>query len=197
MRCVALPPPVLRGKVSLEEAVMRRRSIRKYSARPLSIEEISQILWAAYGISDPMEGRHTAPSAGALYPIRIYLVLGEGPLEPGIYKYKPHRHELCLIKRGDPREELYEASLEQEWILDAPAVLVIAADFTVTTSVYGNRGIRYVWMEFGHVSENVYLQAAAMGLGTVAVGAFADEEVKRILGIEEEVGYLMPLGHPL
>jgi SagB-type dehydrogenase family enzyme len=176
--------------------LFRRRSVRLYENSPLSLEEVSQLLWAAYGITKPPRYK-TAPSAGATYPLVVYLVAGdvEG-LEPGSYRYVPEEHALEPVKFGDLRKGLFEACLRQPWVLEAPASLVLGAEFERTTSVYGERGVRYVWMEFGHASQNVYLQATALGLGTVAVGAFYDELVKELVGMEEEPGYVMPVGRP-
>jgi SagB-type dehydrogenase family enzyme len=194
---IRLPPPNLSGRVSLEEALYRRRSVRLYEPEPLTLEEVSQLLWAAYGVTEPRRGFKTTPSAGATYPLVIYLVAGEVEgLSPGSYKYLPEEHALVKVKDGDLREDLYVACLRQPWVLEAPASIVMGADFERTTSVYGKRGVRYVWMEFGHASQNVYLQATALGLGTVAVGAFYDGVVKEIVGMEEEPGYVMPVGRP-
>ncbi len=193
---IPLPPPRETSDVSLEEALWKRRSIRLYEPSPLSLEEVAQLLWAAYGLTKPPDYK-TTPSAGATYPLVVYLVAGEVEgLEPGSYKYLPEEHALLEVKRGDLRQELFEACLRQPWVLKAPASVVMGANFERTTSVYGKRGIRYVWMEFGHASQNVYLQATALGLGTVAVGAFYDEMVKEVVGMEEEPGYVMPVGRP-
>ncbi|NPA85057.1 MAG: SagB/ThcOx family dehydrogenase [Crenarchaeota archaeon] len=191
---IRLPPPRLSSGISVEEALRARRSQRSYLPSPLALEEVAQLLWAAYGITKPPRYK-TAPSAGATYPLAVYLVSGEVEgLEPGSYKYLPEAHALVMVRRGDLRPKLYEASLRQPWVLRAPASLVLGADFGRTTSVYGKRGIRYVWMEFGHASQNVYLQAVSLGLGTVAVAAFYDEEVKAVVGMEEDPGYVMPVG---
>ena len=202
-----LPYPKLRGSVSVEEALANRRSVREYREEPLTIEELSQLLWAAYGISETTYGLRTAPSAGAQYPLELYVVVGErgvktadGYLAAGIYYYNVHRHSLILRKLGDFREELYRAALEQIWVLKAPVSLVFTAVYHRTTRVYGERGrVRYVPMDLGHAGQNVYLQATALGLGTVAVGAFYDEEVSRILDLppDETPLYIMPVGRPL
>ena len=147
-------------------------------------------------------GFRASPSAGATYPLEIYVVVGNNGvkgLAPGVYRYQPHSHSLVLVKKGDVREELYSACLNQEWIRDAPVVLVIAADYERTTRVYGERGIRYVHMEVGHVGQNIYLEATALGLGTVAVGAFYDDEVRVIIGAPENHHplYVMPVGVPV
>lgn len=193
---IKLPKPNYEGKVSVEEALLKRRSIREYKDEPLTLEEISQLLWAAQGVTSS-EGLRTAPSAGALYPIEVYFVAGkvEG-LSAGVYKYKPEEHELLKIVDGDKRNELCDAALGQAWVREAPAVIVISALFERTTEKYGQRGERYVYMEAGHVAQNISLQATALNLGTVTVGAFDDEQVKKVLEIpaKEEPLYLMPVG---
>ena len=146
-------------------------------------------------------GFRAAPSAGALYPLEVYVVIGKGGvvgLEPGIYHYNPHTHALELIKEGDYRDELCAACLGQPWVGKAPVSIVITAIYERTMVKYGKRGIRYVHIEVGHVGQNVYLQAVALGLGTVAVGAFYDEEVRKVLGVSENEHplYVMPVGVP-
>ncbi len=198
-----MPPPRLAGRMSVEEAILRRRSRRKFSVQPISLEELGQLLWAAQGITDGRTGFRAAPSAGATYPLIIYVVVGENGvvgLEAGVYRYVPKNHSLILVRIGDYRRELCVECLGQECVLTAPVSIVIAADYGRTTSVYGERGrLRYVPMEAGHASENVYLQAEALGLGTVAVGAFDDEGVRRIIGCspEETPLYVMPVGKPV
>jgi len=191
---IRLPEPRLTSNVSLEEVLAKRRSKRAYKREPLTLEEVSQLLWSAYGVTDP-RGFKTTPSAGATYPLVIYLVAGDVlGLDVGVYRYIPETHSLTLIKKEDVREKLYIACLRQRWVLEAPIDIVLTANFKRTTKVYGKRGIRYVWMEFGHASQNVYLQATALGLGTVAVAAFYDYLIKEALGIDEDPGYVMPVG---
>ncbi|MFN3533920.1 MAG: SagB/ThcOx family dehydrogenase [Desulfatiglandales bacterium] len=191
---IRLPGPKFRGDVSLEEAIKRRRSVRNFQKGQLSLEEISQLLWAAQGITDP-KGYRSAPSAGALYPLEVYLVVGEVKgLESGVYKYENRNHGLIKIRGGDPASELYRAALMQDWVLRAQANLVFGAVFERTTSKYRERGFRYVYMEAGHAAQNVLLQAEALGLGGVVVGAFYDEQVKKALAMEEEPIYIISLG---
>ena len=196
MEEVKLPATQVKGKVSLEEALAKRRSRRGYKDEPLSLKEVAQLLWAAQGVTADWGGK-TAPSAGATYPLEVYLVAGkvEG-LKPGLHHYLPKSHSLVKIMEGDFRKELADAALSQRMILKAPITLVVAAVFRRTTARYGERGTRYVHMEVGHVGENIYLQAEALGLATVAVGAFRDEAVKEVLKLEEEPLYLMPVGKP-
>ncbi len=194
---VKLPEPMLEGRMSLEEAIYRRRSIRSYLKEPLTLQEVGQLLWAAQGVTYQEKGFRSAPSAGATYPLVIYLSVRAGGVEglaPGIYMYEPLGHRLYLVKSGDFSVELAEAALDQRWVREAPVCIVVAANFERTVSVYGERGVRYVYMEAGHVGQNIYLQATALGLGTVAVGAFHDDEVKRIVGCPEDPIYLFPVG---
>ncbi len=194
---IQLPAPSLTGEVSVEEAIASRRSIRSYADSPLTLQEFSQLLWAAQGITDPVRGFRSAPSAGATYPLTVFAAVSEGGvlgLEPGIYEYLPEHHGLRLVRRGDFSEELAKAALGQAWVREAPVCLVIAADYSRTTRVYGERGVRYVHMEAGHVGENIYLQATAMGLGTVAVGAFHDDEMAEILQAGLSPLYIFPVG---
>ncbi len=202
---VYLPPPRLSGSVSLEEALASRRSIREYTGDPIGLWELSQILWAAYGVNEVVHGFKTTPSAGATYPLEVYAVVaphgvytGDGYLEPGSYKYDPHTHTLRPVRRGDLVEDLYRAALEQEWVRDAAVNLVFAAVYERTTARYGERGVRYVHIEVGHAGQNVYLQAAALGLATVAIGAFHDDQVREIIGApdNEHPLYIMPIARP-
>lgn len=194
---IPLPPPRDTGPVSVEEALAKRRSCRSFAPLPLSLEEVAQLLWAAQGITDHSSGFRTAPSAGALYPLEVYLVVGNVTgLAPGVYRYLPERHALSRTLSDDRREALFRAALFQRWVQEAPAVLVFAAVYERTTRKYGERGIRYVHMEVGHAAQNVYLQAEALGLGTVAVGAFEDRSVQNALQLPEKEHplYLMPVG---
>lgn len=196
-RIIKLPEPNYKSNVSIEEAFLKRRSIRSYKDEPLTLFEISQLLWSAQGITDKRMGFRTAPSAGALYPLEIYVVVGKvKDLEPGVYRYRPETHDIILVLKGDKRKELYNASLQQDWVKNAPIVIVISAVFERTTSKYGERGIRYVYMEAGHCAQNIYLQCVSLNLGTVTVGAFYDEEVKKILDLQKKETplYLMPVG---
>jgi SagB-type dehydrogenase family enzyme len=189
---IKLSNPKEKGSTSIEETLNKRRSVRDYKTGSLSLEQVSQLLWAASGRN---LYRRTAPSAGATYPLEIYLVAGkvEG-LEPGIYHYSFSRHSLEMTKEQDLRSRLSRAALGQEMIEEAPVNIIIAADYGRTTNHYGQRGIRYVHMEVGHVGQNISLQAIALRLGTVMVGAFEDEEVKEVLGIKEEPLYIIPVG---
>lgn len=193
---IKLPDPVRQRPTSLEDALNRRRSIRKYSSEPVKLGEVSQLLWAAQGITDP-SGLRTAPSAGALYPLEVYLISSKvDGLGAGIYRYDPQRHSLTRIVGGDQRRALYDAALRQEAILDAPIVVLISGVYERTTKKYGERGRRYVHMEVGHAAQNLCLQATTLKLGSVVIGAFHDEEVKKVMRLQsEEVPfYIIPIG---
>jgi SagB-type dehydrogenase family enzyme len=201
----SLPSPLLGGTVSVEEALSKRRSHRAYVDEQISAEDISQILWAAYGITRPMPGYpringglRTAPSAGATYPLQVYVLIGKVKgIEPGAYKYVPLGHRIIRVIDRDVKASLASAALGQEMIKIAPACLFYSADFSRTTSQYGDRGReRYVCMDLGHSAENVYLQAEALHLGTCAIGAFNDAEVRAVMQLpeNEEPLYIMPIG---
>jgi SagB-type dehydrogenase family enzyme len=193
---ISLPEPKRESEKSIEEALIERRSVREYEDAALSLSEIGQLLWAAQGITSE-RGFRTAPSAGALYPLELYLVVGDvEQLPPGVYKYKPDMHRLINTAQGDLRDELQAASLDQSAIGDAPAVIVIAAVYERTTVKYGDRGNRYVHMEVGSAVQNVYLQAVSLDLGTVIIGAFHDQNIKSLLHMQENEHPLaiMPVG---
>lgn len=193
---IQLPQPYDDGHVSVEKALLLRRSVREYSDSPLALNEISQLLWAAQGNTSPA-GFRTAPSAGALYPLVIYLVAGNvNDLPPGVYRYKPKSHALANVIKGDKRAELSAAALGQSCVKKSAAVIVLAAVYERTMRKYGQRGIRYVHIEAGHASQNIYLQAVSQDLGTVEIGAFDDEKVKKalhMLTIEQPLS-IMPVG---
>ncbi len=188
---IKLPPPKLDGKMSVEKAIYLRRSIRSYKKRELTWEEIGQLLWAGQGITDKKRGFRAAPSAGATYPLELYIIIKDG-----IYHYIPNEHKLIKIKDGNFKKDLYEACLHQDWVFEAPLNIIITANFERTTRYYGERGIRYVWIEAGHVAENIHLQAVALGLGSVPIGAFYDNKIKEILGVKEAPLYVIPVGEP-
>lgn len=194
---VTLPGPELGVNVPLHRALQDRRSVRSYQDRPLSLAEIGQLLWAAQGITDMQTGFRSAPSAGATFPLEMYLVAGEVEgLPPGLYRYVPDGHALLPTGDSDLRMELFNAALRQEPLRSAPVVLVISAVHSRTARRYGARAERYVAMEAGHASQNIYLQATALNLGTVAIGAFDDAGVARVLNLagNEQPLYLMPVG---
>lgn len=205
---VRLPEPARVGAVSVEQALWQRRSVREFADEPLALEQVGQLCWAAYGITLPLPGGpgflrgglRAAPSAGALYPLELFVFAGNVTgLDPGVWRYRSETHELVLVRPGDRRAELAAAALDQRFISEAPAALCWSAVFSRTTNRYGARGReRYVMMDLGHSGQNAWLQAVALGLGAVAVGAFVDEEVKLAAGMQpgEEPLYIMPVGRP-
>lgn len=190
---VNLPEPSHESNFSVEKAIYARHSVRDFKDEMLTQQQVSQLLWAAQGIS--RGDTRTTPSAGALYPLEIYLIAGnvEG-LSKGMYHYIPAENNLEEVQKGDLRQQTAIAALGQSFIAEAPAVIIIAAAYERTTEDYGERGIQYVNMEAGHASQNIYLQATSLGLGTVAIGAFENEELKSMLKIEEAPIYIMPIG---
>lgn len=198
-RTVELPIPATKGAVSLEEAIQNRRSVREFTDEPLTLGEIGQLLWAAQGITST-HGARAAPSAGGTYPLEIYVAAGRVTgLEPGVYRYRPATHDLALVATGDARAELADASLDQIWVREGAAAVVISAVYSRTTERYGERGVRYVHLEAGHAAQNLCLQATALGLGVVVVGAFSDDRVQDVLHMprEEDPLYVVPIGRPV
>lgn len=196
---VKLPEISYRSKTSVEEAILRRRSIRDYQDRPVSLAQVGQLLWAAQGITDPVRGRRAAPSAGARYPLEFYLAASNVTgLDASVYHYNPGMHQLISKLAGNNVKELALAA-RQDWIAQAAAVIVISAVYQRTTDRYGERGLQYVHMDVGIAAENVYLQAEALGLGTVFVGAFVDNEVhsQMHLSQSEQPLCLLPVGWSL
>jgi len=195
---VALPRPEHEGMLSVESAVSGRRSVRRFSKEVVTLEQLSQLLWSAQGVTGDDGFKRAAPSAGALYPMEIFVVAGrvEG-LEPGVYWYVPTSHSLNLLSIGDHRGELSDEALSQECVVNAPVSIVIAGVYERTMEKYGERGVRYVHIEVGAVAENVYLQAESLGLGTTLVGAFSDEGVQSVLRADVSPLGIMPVGVPL
>ena len=194
---ITLPEPRYDSDVSIEQSLLKRRSTRSYTGEPITLQELSQLLWAAQGITDSGRGFRTAPSAGALYPLEVYVVAGDVQnLVSGIYKYEPDEHELARLIDGDKRSELADIALAQACVKEGALAIVFTAVYERTTVKYGERGIRYVHIEVGHAAQNVCLQAVAMGLGIVPVGAFHDEPVARLLNLpdNEQPLYIIPVG---
>ncbi len=193
-----LPEPKLSGTISVEEAIAKRRSRRDLLEKPLTLEQLSQILWSAYGITCQEPMLHSAASAGACYPYEIFIITGDKTvidLKSGLYRYHSDNHKLELLRKGDLRKS---DCWWQNMIKVAPVTIIYGVDFTRTTKRYGERGFkRYVSMDLGHSGENIYLQCEALGLGTVAVGAFDDEKVIKHLQLPEpfEPLYFFPVGH--
>ena len=194
---ITLPQPQRQGDISVEEALDRRESRRRYGGAALDLSDIGQLLWSAGGLgADAVLGAtRTAPSAGGIYHIELYLVTGETEgLEAGVYLYDAPSHSLTSISTGDVREELADAALSQGFISQDPISIVMAADYGRSTGRYGERGERYAHMDAACASENVALQAEAMGLGTVVVGAFSDDAVADIIKAKGIPLIIMPIG---
>ncbi len=188
---IALPKPDRKGSVPLETAISTRRSQRSFLKRSLTPQQTGQLAWAAQGLETP-GGHRTAPSAGATYPLQLYVVNADG-----LFLYLPDQHSLEEIKNEDLRAGLASAAWGQDFIEAAPVTLVFAAQFTRTTARYGERGIRYVYMEAGHAAENAQLQAQALNLGSVAVGAFDDASVRKVLSLPRNLDpvYMVVVGY--
>jgi len=189
---MALPPPSLMGEKSVEEVIANRRSVREFADQALSWSDISQLLWSAQGMTDP-GGLRTAPSAGALYPLEIYVALPDGA-----YHYLPHGHAVESVSMSDLRGDLWQAGLRQDALRQAFAIFVIAAVYERTEAKYGERAERYVHLEAGHAAQNLLLQAVGLQLGAVPIGAFSDDQVQDVLGLpaDHRPLYLIPVGHP-
>lgn len=192
--------PQTDGKVSLEKTIRDRRTIRSFTSQQLTLEQFSQLLWAAYGITEDRGYKRAAASGGACYPMDIYAVVGEDGIKginAGIYHYEPMGHTVSLWVDGDLRKEVAQASLGQMWMARPPLSLVITAEYVRITRRYGDRGVRYAMIEAGHIGQNIFLQAEALGLGAGIVGAFQDEDVIRAMGIprSHEPLLIMPVGY--
>jgi SagB-type dehydrogenase family enzyme len=198
-KLITLPEPDIKGSVFLEQAIASRRSRRDFLPRQLDLEQISQLIWAAQGQSNKSRYR-TVPSAGATYPLELFVVAGD-PLRRtaanGLFHYLQARHALEKLADEDIRPSLASAAWGQGFIEAAPLTLVFAAEFERTTGRYGQRGIRYVYMEVGHAAQNVHLQAEALGLGSVDVGAFDDAVVSKVLQLPDclEPIYMVTVGY--
>lgn len=190
---VALPSGTASG-VSLEDALRRRRSIRSFSSRELSREHLGQLCWAAQGITEPRAGLRTAPSAGALYPLEVYVVVPSG-----VFHYEPREHQLRRIDGADRRAALARSALGQESVRAASADIVMTAAVSRLREKYRDRAERYAHIEAGHAAQNVLLEATALGLGAVPIGAFEDVEVQRTIGapMDEVPLYILAVGHPV
>lgn len=195
---IELPGPRLDSDISLEQVINERRSVRDFRQDAISLAQLSQLLWSAQGITDD-RGYRAAPSAGALYPLEVYVLVGNvSGLSAGLFKYKPGDHVLIRLAHDDRREQIEYAASQQDWVSNNAVLFAFSSIDSRTTGKYGERGIRYVHIEVGHAAQNVMLQAQALGLGAAVVGAFHDERVGEIIGLpdDERVIYLMPIGKP-
>lgn len=193
LEMINFPAPKLQGSMSLEETLSKRRSVREFQNTPLTEIEMGQLLWSAQGITHP-SGYRTSPSAGALYPLEIYVAISTG-----LYHYDPDEHQMVQILEHDVRPDLHRAALQQDSVIEAPMVIAIAAVFSRTAQRYGEtRTPLYVHLEAGHAAQNILLQAVALDLGSVPIGAFIDEDVKVALSLpdDQQPLYLIPVGHP-
>jgi SagB-type dehydrogenase family enzyme len=186
-----LPNPSLKGIKSLEECIYERESVRSYGKKEIELEKISQLLWATQGKKG---NKRTVPSAGATYPLEIYVIIKN----KGYFYYNYRKHTLELITEEGMSKKLAEASWDQKFIEEAYVNIIICAEYSRTTQRYGERGVRYVYMEVGHASQNIHLQAVALGLVSVPIGAFQDKYVKKILSLPKNVEplYIIPIGYP-
>ena len=197
---IKLPPPCFDGAISLEKTIKVRRTVRSFTSQPLAPTAFSQLLWAAQGITSDRGFYRATASAGALYPMDLYAVIGKDAikdLEVGVYRYDPPDHSISLVAQGDLRARLAQASLSQMWLAKPPVNLVITAEYDRIRVKYGERGVRYALFEAGHIAQNIFLQAEALGLGAGIVGAFHDSEVVRVLKIppSHEPLLVMPVGY--
>ncbi|MCK4806259.1 MAG: SagB/ThcOx family dehydrogenase [Candidatus Aegiribacteria sp.] len=195
---IQLPDREQDSGITLVEAIDQRRSIRIFTKDSITLPELVRILHSAQGITSE-RGFRAAPSAGATYPLSVFVIAENvDGLEPGIYRFHPRENSLMTVRTGNFLHDLALAALGQRCISSAPVAIAIVADYSITTSVYGDRGVMYVHMEAGHVSQNIYLQCTAIELGTVAIGAFTDNTVAEVLGLEENETplYIMPVGRP-
>jgi len=188
---IQLPKPILKGSKSLEECIFERESVRSYKDNIIEIEKISQILWATQGKKGE---KRTVPSAGATYPLVIYVTIKD----KGFFNYDVKKHTLKLITEEDLSINLARASLDQYSIAEAYMNIIICAVFSRTTSGYGQRGVRYVFIEVGHCAQNIHLEAVALGLASVPIGAYEDDEVRRVLNLPKKTEplYIIPIGYP-
>ncbi|MBN2381139.1 SagB/ThcOx family dehydrogenase [candidate division WOR-3 bacterium] len=193
---VTLPDPV-RTDRSIEECMSLRRSVRSFSADTLSLAQLSNLLWAAQGVTEPVRGFRTTPSAGATYPLEVYVFDSNG-----VFHYEPGAHKITIAKSGDQRAELARACLNQGCVKAAPTSIVLCAVPERTSARYGERAMRYIYMEAGHTAQNIHLEAVALGLGSVPVGAFDDEAVAKLLDLDKAIQetvplYVIPVGVPV
>lgn len=190
---IMLPNPDREGKVPLEQAIEQRRSIRQFSDAPLDKQQISQLLWAAQGITEQATGYRASPSAGALYPLEIFLVSIDG-----VYHYQPQGHQMVQLFTEDIRQLIASCALGQQPVAQAPVSIIITAIYDRTTARYGDRGIRYTDIEAGHACQNILLQATALGLGAVPIGAFSEQCINEALGLDQDFTplYVIPVGYP-
>jgi SagB-type dehydrogenase family enzyme len=195
-----LPQPNMEGSISVEQAIRQRRTIRGYSSQILQVDQLSQLLWSAQGLTGSRRFNRAAPSAGAFYPMDVYAVVGQNSvvqIDSGVYRYETRAHRLALITNQDLRDRVARAAISQMWMANAPINLVITAEYSRVMGKYGKRGIRYAQIEAGHIGQNLFLQAEALGLKAGIVGAFHDKEVAEVMKLprSHEPLLIMPIGY--
>lgn len=192
-RLERLPAPRLSGPLTLEAAIAQRRTLREFAPEPLSPAHLGQLCWAGQGVTEPQRGLRSVPSAGALYPVELFVATAEG-----VSRYLPREHALRTHRSGDHRPGLRRAALDQDSIAAAPACFIITAVVQRSAAKYGDRAERYCFLEAGHVAQNLLLQAAALQLAGVPIGAFDDRKVAELLELppDHQVLYLLPIGTP-
>ncbi|MDM8544059.1 SagB/ThcOx family dehydrogenase [Desulfococcaceae bacterium HSG9] len=195
-----LPPVTMEGMISVEQAIKQRRTVRSYKPKMLHLEQLTKLLWSAQGVTDESRFKRAVPSAGALYPMDIYTVAGQDSVEQinaGVYHYESKKHLLTQVTAQDLRDEVAKAALFQTWMAEAPLNFVITAEYSRVTSKYGKRGVRYARIEAGHIGQNLFLQAEALGLKAGIVGAFHDKKLIDVMKIPRthEPLLIMPVGY--
>ena len=199
---VHLPSPILEGNVSVEQAIQNRRSVRHYANESITLQDVSQLMWAAQGITDKANNLRSVPSGGQVYPLEVYIIVGKDGvtgLGEGIYQYNPYNNTLEKTSGNDARSDLSQAANGQAWVNEAPVDIVITGDYNKMVAKYKDETLctRFVNLEAGHAGENIYLEAEARGLVTVALGSFKDDQVHKVLGLpnNENTIYIYPVGH--
>jgi SagB-type dehydrogenase family enzyme len=199
---VSLPKAEMNTSVSVEVAIQNRRSIRHYTGDPLALQDVSQLMWAAQGITDPQTKFRTVPSGGHTYPLEVYILAGKGGvtgLNEGVYHYNPFNNTLEQILATDVRSELSQAANGQQWVKEAPVNIIITGNYQKMINKYKDEELstRFVDMEAGHAGQNIYLEVEARNLATVALGSFNDDLVHQVLNLpeNEKTLYIYPVGH--
>ncbi len=195
IRTYELPKPLMYIQCDLNYAINARRSVRRFDSHKITKQQISNLLWASQGITDRKNGFRAAPSAGATYPFNTFIIItGLEDIPDALYKYDCSHHSITLLKKGDMRKNVRTVCFNQNFVQTAPVIIILAADYKRTSGRYGSRAERYVHIEAGHIGQNIYLESEGNGLATVAVGAFNDAELKKVLGIDDEPLYVFPIG---
>ncbi len=199
---VKLPEPKITGTMSVEQAINDRRSVRRYTNESLTLQDVSQLMWAAQGITDNKTKFRTVPSGGHTFPLEVYILVGKNSvkgLNEGVYHYNPFNNTLEQILGNDVRPELSQAANGQPWVKEAPVDIIITGNYQKMIDKYKDEKLstRFVDMEAGHAGQNIYLESESLNLATVALGSFKDDQVHQILNIpsNENTLYIYPVGH--